>query len=152
MGIWVTQFVPQDEALKLRLFDMHANFGVTLFALTVLRLLNRAGNPPAPLPDHVPGPVHFAARANHFLLYAILLVQPIIGFLNTNAWGFPVNYFGLFTIPSPIGKQPEDVAKAFTLAHWYGAVTLAALFTLHIAGVLYHGVIRRDGVVKRMLG
>ncbi len=150
LGVWITKFEPKDEAFKLQLYNLHESFGVLLFMLVLVRLLVRFGNPPAAL-EHQPALVRIGAHANHFLLYVILLVQPVLGFLDTNAWGFPVKWFGLFTIPSPIGKQEEAVAQQLSDAHYFAAIALVALVTLHILGAAYHGIVRRDGVARRMI-
>jgi cytochrome b561 len=149
LGVWVTKYEPSDEAFKLQLYNLHESFGVLLFVLVAVRLFVRFGNPPAML-DGQPAAIRLGSRLNHFALYAILLVQPILGFLDTNAWGFPVKWFGLFTLPSPIGKQEENVAQQFSDAHYVGALVLIALVALHLLGAAYHGLIRQDGVVKRM--
>jgi cytochrome b561 len=149
-GVWIVQFEPQDEALKLRLYAIHESTGVVLFVLVLVRLLRRLVNPPAPLPATVPGHIRLAARANHALLYAVLLMQPVIGFLDTNAWGFPLQWAGLIEIPSPIGKN-EALAPILNGLHWFGAMALLLLIAAHLGGVFYHGVVRRDGVVQRML-
>ncbi len=150
VGIWGTSFEPKDEALKDLLSDIHESLGVALFAIDALRLLRRLGNPPAMLPSRLPRMVRAAARANHALLYALLLVQPVIGFLATNAWGFPLTWARLVKLPSPIGHD-ETIAPVLSSVHEWGAIVLAVLVALHLCGVVYHGVVRRDGVVQRMI-
>jgi cytochrome b561 len=149
-GVWIVHFEPEHEAFKLRLYTIHESTGVVVFLLVLARLLRRLANPPAPLPLHVPGHFRTAARANHALLYAVLLMQPVIGFLDTNAWGFPLQWAGLIEIPSPIGKN-EALAPILSGLHWFGAMALLLLIAAHLGGVFYHGVVRRDGVVQRML-
>jgi cytochrome b561 len=149
-GIWIGHFEPKDEAFKLRLYAIHESTGVVVFVLVLGRLLRRLANPPAPLPSDLPGHVRIAARTNHALLYAVLLIQPVIGFLDTNAWGFPLQWAGLIEIPSPIGKN-EALAPILSTLHWIGAIALLLLIAAHLGGAFYHGVIRRDGVVRRML-
>ncbi|HEY3846291.1 MAG TPA: cytochrome b/b6 domain-containing protein [Acetobacteraceae bacterium] len=102
IGIWGTSFAPKDEALKDLLFDIHESTGVALFVIVALHVLRRLANPLAPLPPRLPRTVRLAARTNHALL---LVVQPVIGFLDTNAWGFPVTWARLVPIPSPIGHE-----------------------------------------------
>jgi cytochrome b561 len=80
----------------------------------------------------------------------VLLIQPVIGFLATNAWGFPLVWAHLVPIPSPVGKN-EPLATILSGVHWYGALLLVLLIGAHLGGAFYHGVIRRDGVVQRML-
>ncbi len=150
VGIWMTYFEPKDEAFKFLLYDVHESVGAALFVLVLVRLLRRLANPPASLPHRVPAHFRAAAHLNQALLYAVLLIQPIIGFLDTNAWGFPLQWAGLVEIPSPIGKN-ETLAPVLSDLHWYGAMVLVVLVGAHLSGAFYHGVIRRDGVVQRML-
>jgi cytochrome b561 len=83
-------------------------------------------------------------------MYAILLAQPIVGWLMSTAYGFPVVYLGLVPIPAPV---PEDrvLAERLDRLHIALAIALAALFAAHLAGVLYHHLVRRDAVLSRML-
>jgi cytochrome b561 len=150
LGAWIKDFEPQDKAFKLELLNLHQSFGVLLFVVVVLRLFVRLGNPPPVLYDQ-PALIRVGSRLNHYALYAMLLIQPVIGFLTTNALGIPVRWFGLFIIPSPIGKQDKPIAEQFAEAHELGAFLLIVLITLHLLGAAYHGIIRRDGVVKRMV-
>jgi cytochrome b561 len=94
--------------------------------------------------------IRVLASLNHLALYLVLLVQPIIGLADTNAWGFPLRWFGLFDVPSPNGKLPDPQAQLLSDLHWWGALALLLLVGSHIAGAAYHGLIRRDGVVRHM--
>ncbi|MEJ0019886.1 MAG: cytochrome b [Acetobacteraceae bacterium] len=150
LGFWITWYEPKDETFKQLLYNIHESTGVVVFVIVLLRLLRRLANPPAPLPRNMPGAMRFAAHANHALLYALLLLQPVIGFLDTNAWGYPLVWAGLVPIPSPVGES-EALGQIMSALHWYGGVALVVLIAAHVAGAFYHGVIRRDGVVQRML-
>jgi len=149
VGIWIHYFEPADEAFKLRLYNIHESLGVIVFVIVLIRLLNRHLNPPPSLPDDTPAAIRLAAHVNHWALYALLVLMPIIGFLATNAWGFPLSVFGVLPLPVPLGKN-EEIAKIFSLLHWCGAITIALLICAHLAGVIYHTFIRRDGLLQRM--
>ncbi len=150
LGCWITWFEPKDEALKFALYDVHESTGVLVFVLVLVRLVRRMINPPAPLPPTVPKLFRAAAHANHMLLYALLLLQPVLGFLATNAWGFPFRWARLLPIPSPVGKD-EALAPVLSDLHLAGAILLLLLIGAHLGGAFFHGVFRRDGVVQRML-
>ena len=150
LGTWITGFEPADEALKLRLYALHESLGFTLLPLTLLRLAWRAGHPPPPLPEGLAPPQRLAAQATHLALYLLLLGQPLVGLLATNAWGFPFSWFGLLPIPSPVGKD-EALAPLLSTLHWYGALALGGLVALHLAAALWHQLVRRDGLLRRML-
>ena len=53
-------------------------------------------------------------------------------------------------LPSPIGKD-EEIAKVLATLHWSGALAGAMLVGGHVAGVIYHTFIRKDGLLQRML-
>ena len=149
-GVWIKYFEPAEQAFKLRLYNIHESFGVVVFLIVVLRLLNRWRRPPPPLPADTPGVIRAAAHTSHALLYVLLLLMPVVGFLATNAWGFPLTVFGVVPLPAPYGKD-EELAKLLSFLHWCGAITLILLIGAHLMGVVYHTFIRRDGLLRRML-
>lgn len=148
-GMWMVYFEPADQAFKLRLYNLHESLGVTVFVLALARIVYRRVNPPPPLPPDTPALVRLAAHVTHVALYALLLLMPVIGFLATNAWGFPLSLFGVLPLPSPIGKN-EALAQWLSLFHFSGAISIILLIGGHLAGVVYHTFIRRDGLLKRM--
>lgn len=148
-GVWIRHFEPTDQALKMRLYNMHESFGVLVFALVLIRLAVRWLNPPPAWPRGTPGWVRLAAGFSHASLYALLVLMPVSGFLATNAWGFPLKVFEWLPLPSPIGKD-EALAKALSFVHWCGAVAMGVLLTAHLAGGLYHRFIARDALARRM--
>ena len=149
VGIWIRYFEPADEAFKLRLYNVHESLGAIVFAIALVRLLNRFLNPPPPLPADTPAGIRLAAHVTHIALYALLVLMPITGFLATNAWGFPLSVFGVLPLPVPLGKN-EAIAKILSLLHWCGALTIILLISGHLAGVVYHTFVRRDGLLRRM--
>jgi len=150
LGLWLAYFRPQEEGFKLRLYNIHESLGVVIWILTLARIVYRYRHPPPPLPDDTPALIRFAAHVSHLGLYGLLILLPILGFLATNAWGFPLKVFGLLPLPSPIGKD-EALAKIFSTLHWCGALAGALLLAGHIGGVIYHTFIRKDGLLRRML-
>jgi cytochrome b561 len=149
VGLWIRYFEPADQAFKLRLYNLHESLGVIVFVLVLIRLVNRWRNPPPPLPADTPAVIRFAAHMTHILLYLLLVLMPITGFLATNAWGFPLSVFGVLPMPIPLGKD-EELAKVLSYLHWCGAITIILLVGGHIAGVIYHTFIRKDGLLQRM--
>ena len=91
--------VGQGE-LQNQLFDLHRSLGATVLALAALRLLWRLGHPAPPLPPDTPGWIKLSAWLSHRLLYAFILILPIIGWLGSSAFGAPVHIYGLFDLPA----------------------------------------------------
>ncbi len=150
LGLWIGWAPPDDEAFKLRLYNAHESIGILILPLTLFRLGWRWANPP---PPEVPQPaaLQLAAACSHAVLYALLLTMPVMGLLATNAWGFPLRIFGLLPVPSPIGHD-EAVAPVLTALHGWMALVLGLVVAVHaLAALLWHGVIRRDGVLRRMI-
>lgn len=132
------------------LFDLHRSIGVLLFVLVVIRLGYRVFHPAPPLPADLPQIQRIAAPAVHALLYALLLINPLVGWWGTSAFGAPIHVFWLFELPPLVGR---DMAVAERVLGLHGVIglALAILVALHIAAALYHHFVRRDDVLRRML-
>jgi cytochrome b561 len=131
------------------LFLIHKSIGVTIFAVVAFRILWRGLNPAPPLLWTLEPWEAWTARINHFLLYLILLAMPVSGYITSAASNHPVNYFGLVTLPSLPENKP--LAHAAGEVHEALSWALYALVGLHILGTAYHLILKRDGVLDRML-
>lgn len=149
-GLGMVYLVPDSAPLSHRLYNTHESLGVVILLLMLTRLVHRLRHPPAPLPETVPRIFHHVGHANHLLLYTLLLAQPVIGLLRDNADGFQVVWFELAPIPLLIGKHAA-LAHVLATVHWYGALLIGLTIAVHIGGALYHALVRRDGVLRRML-
>ena len=132
------------------LFNLHKSLGVLILLLMLLRLINRvvAGAPP-PEPDLEPWQ-RTVSSAVHGLLYVLLVTMPIVGWVANSAYGAPTPFFGLFTLPKLVADNEALAKQLFTLHTWAGFLVIL-LAGMHIGGALFHYVIRRDGVLQRML-
>jgi cytochrome b561 len=135
---------------KLELYQLHKSIGLTIFALAVLRLCWRLTHPAPPLPAHMAPWERAAARTSHALLYAMLLIQPMIGFLQSNAANFPVVVWGVLPLPALIAPD-EPLADRLVDVHEWGARIILFLVLLHIAAALRHHFWLKDDVLRRML-
>jgi cytochrome b561 len=91
-----------------------------------------------------------AARVAEYLLYALLLIQPILGILYINARGRRVDFFFLGALPPIVGPD-KVLAKQAVAAHDIAAYVLLTFIGLHAAAALFHHFVRRDDVLKAML-
>jgi cytochrome b561 len=135
--------------LKVKAFNWHKWIGITVLALTLLRIVWRATHkPPEPLP--MPAWQRKVAHALHGLLYLLLLAQPLVGWANSSAAGIPVVWFGVLPLPDFV---PHDKALAGNLEHLHGllGLLLAVLIALHLLAALKHHFIDRDDTLRRML-
>jgi cytochrome b561 len=142
----MTRFIGDD--LKLRVYSWHEWIGVTVFAATIVRLVWRLLRRPPHL--ELPWVERVGAGLVYVAMYVVLLVQPIVGWLMSTAFGFPVVYLGLVPLPQIVDAD-RDLAERLQQIHAVLAIVLAGLFAAHMGGVLYHHLIRQDGVLKRML-
>lgn len=131
------------------LFIFHKNTGVLLFPVILMRLAYRLTHPAPPLPASVPPWQRFIARATHVLLYALLVVMPLSGFVRVRAGGFPIELLDWLGFGPWIAKA-EGIAKIAQGIHWTAAFLLIGLVALHIGAALYHALVLRDGVWSGM--
>lgn len=150
LGAGIAFAPPNDQTLAIRLFDTHDGIGATILVLMLLRLLLRWVLGVPLLPRGTPRWAEFLSGLNHRLLYLLLIVQPIIGYLNNGAHGYPWSIYGYYTIPAIIAKDAVQ-AEWLKAAHLGVGTAIVALVLLHVLGAFYHAVIRRDGVVQRMV-
>ena len=145
-GLYMTG-LPFSPA-RLKLYNWHKWAGVTILALTVLRLLWRLTHRP-PAPPAMPAWQQQAYKATHGLMYALFFAVPLVGWAYSSAAGFPIVWFGLLPLPDFV---PVDKALAEAIKPWHErlAWTLIALVALHIAAALKHHFIDRDGLLSRM--
>src|SRR5690348_9851871 len=135
---------------KVRVFALHKSIGLTVLALVLLRLAWRLTQR---APREVPMPAwqRAAARLSHFLLYVLILALPFSGWLFNSAANFPLEWFGLFHVPS-LTRGLDPVLKAFALrAHVVLFWVLFAIVAIHVAAALWHHYRQRDDVLLRML-
>ena len=137
-------FSPQ----KLRLIAWHKWLGITVFMLALLRLAWRLYRPPPPLPLN--GLQRRAAGAVHALLYVLIILIPISGWLFSSAAGLPTVYLGLVQLPDLLHKD-KALAEALNQVHAMLNWTLLVLVCGHAAHALKHHFVDRDGMLVRMI-
>lgn len=131
------------------LFFYHKSIGILLFALVVLRILQHWVTP-VPLPPASLSPaLRVISRSVHGLLYLVLIVNPVLGWLGTSLYGAPLPFFGLFSLPH-VGPPDKPLAGDILEVHATIGVVFAWLIALHILGGLYHWLIAKDGIIERM--
>ena len=133
---------------RLHYYNWHKWAGVTILALSALRLLWRLGHRP---PPDVPGPAwqQRAAHLTHGALYLLFFAVPLVGWAYSSAAGFPVVLYGMLPLPDFVHK---DAALAEAIKPWHGylAWTMAVLVVLHVAAAIQHQVVSKDGLLRRM--
>ncbi len=146
VGLYMTG-LPFSPA-RLKLYNWHKWAGVTILALSALRLLWRLTHrPPVDIP--MPAWQLRAAHLTHSLLYLFFFAVPLTGWAYSSAAGFPIVWFGVLPLPDFVGKDKE-LAETLKLVHHFAAYGLGLLVAGHLAAALKHQFIDRDGLLARM--
>lgn len=135
---------------KLQYYSWHKWLGVTVFAVTILRLAWRLADPPPPAPAGMPRVLRLAAGVSHATLYAILLVMPLTGWVMSSALDMSVVYLGIWEIPDLVSPD-RGLGETMKQVHGLLAWLLLTVIAVHVLAALYHHVYMRDDVLKRML-
>jgi cytochrome b561 len=131
-------------------YNWHKSIGLVALLVAVVRLLARKrGELPPWAPSLSARERAFIHRAEQ-VLYTAMFVMPVSGFLYVMAGGYGVNLFGVIDLPNPIGLRPT-LATAAKWTHVAGAYALLAALVGHVGLVLWHTLVLRDGLLRRML-
>ena len=141
-GIW--------DGLTDVMYTSHKALGFIVLLLVIARLAYRIRNgAPADEPTLEPWQ-KFASHVTHWALYALLLVVPLLGLRGVSQYGARTIY-GPISLPQ-IAAEAEAAVSSYTFwLHWIAAAALGCLIASHIGAALFHFVIRKDGVLQRML-
>ena len=143
-------FSPQ----RLKLYNWHKWAGVTILALSVLRLVWRLTHRPPTLSQSIklamPRWQLLAFHATHIGMYALFFIVPLVGWAYSSAAGFPIVVFGVLPLPDfvPVSKELAALIKPW---HEITALALAGLVLLHVAAAVKHQFINKDRLINRML-
>lgn len=134
---------------RLKWMSRHKEIGISILFIVLLRLAWRRFDPPPGLPASVPQWQRRLATINHWLLYGLLIAAAFAGWLAASAAGLGINWFGLFSLPDLIDKNPAW-QEGLRELHESIVILLALLIIVHAGGAVWHAI-RRDGVMNRML-
>lgn len=155
MGLVMTS-LPRGHEWTFPLFQWHKSIGITILALASLRLMWRLVNP-QPAPPPLSALERSLMHLTHYGLYLALFLMPLTGWVvvSSSSLGLPTILYGVLRLPhlgfiatSPYKSVINDWAGA---AHEVLAWSALALIALHSAAALYHHLVRRDDVLRRML-
>lgn len=138
-------------SLRIEVYQLHKSLGLTILALSLVRLFWRLTHKAPPLPAAMPAWEKFGARTAHVILYIVMIGMPMSGWaiISTSSTKFPTHYFGTFLVPLlPLDKALHDVAESAHALLAYGAI---GLISLHVLAALKHHFITHDDVLTRML-
>ena len=132
---------------RIDLENIHILIGITVFYITLFRLIWKFFNSSAADGNNFFKGQIFIARVNHFLLYLSIFTITISGILKKLYMGERLNFlffkYGF--------KQDNFVlADTFYEVHIYANYLLIALVTLHILAVIVHHVVFKDKILNKI--
>ncbi len=138
-----------DATSARNLLQAHRSIGVTVWTITLFRLLWRlTGARLPPFPSSMGALHRAAAKASEYALYALLLLQPITGMAQTLLRG---RAFDLFFIHiGPLIQRDPALMRLTHDVHETGGWALLTLVGIHAAAALFHHFVLRDGVLTSM--
>lgn len=141
-------FMPELPKTPLRklIYNYHKSFGLIVFVFVLFRIYWRLHSV---VPDHVPGTdfqVKLAKHA-HIAIYVLIAAVPALGLLASS-----FNHgFNLFVFHwDPIFSIDKDLAHQIMEWHGFVAYTLAGLLVLHLVAVVWHQLIKKDALLRRI--
>jgi cytochrome b561 len=131
------------------LVSIHRPLGIAILILVVARFLNRLFNPPPPFPDTMSRAERLAAKASELTMYGLMFVLPLVGWGMLSAARYPIVLYGPLRLPFILPHNAMLYA-VLRKAHTVLAYLFFLTFIAHFGAVLFHTLIVRDGMLKRM--
>jgi cytochrome b561 len=146
LGALVMAKMPTTDPTKIEALRSHMVGGTLILLLMLVRLLVRARTQHPPTPSTGNRALDRLAWASHRLLYVAVVGMAVSGMIMALQTGLPsIVFAGEGTLPADFWAYP------IRSVHYLFSRLLMALIALHIAGALYHTLILRDGLLRRML-
>ncbi len=133
-----------------KLVAIHRPLGIMILILAVIRLINRMFTTLPPFPPTMSRQERWIATASEKLLYGLMLALPLVGWGMLSAGHYPIVMFGPLHLP-PILPANPTVYAVLRKTHTILAYLLFVTFLAHLGAVLFHTLIVRDGLLKRMV-
>ncbi len=137
-----------ERPIRMIYWTVHIELGTTLFCVILARLAwRRMGG--RVLPSVGSDVLQKAAKATHHLLYTLIVVLILLGFVIVALRGWSL--IGLFKI-TPIMPGYHALSSTLIGVHKWTAHVLMAVALGHALVALYHHRVLKDGVLRRMTG
>jgi cytochrome b561 len=145
--VWVAENFPPGPT-RIFWYMAHESMGISVFLLVLMRLTWRWRHRPPPYPGRLGNAQRWIAALTHGLLYAVLLVMPVTGYMMAGN-GRSVPWFRVLDLPG--FAHHEALGMAADSIHVAAQFVLYGLIFLHVAATVWHVAVRRDGLLERML-
>lgn len=157
LGLYMTRLGNAQINLKFALYQFHKSVGISILALTVLRLIWRLLHRPPPTMVGQPAWAQRVAHTTHWIFYGLMIGLPLTGWVivSTSPLDIPTVLFGVVPLPNLPWlnglSNAASLSTRFETIHAVAAYFLLATVALHIAAAMKHHLIDRDDVLWRML-
>ena len=145
LGLTVDSF---PKSMTSMIINLHALLGSAILALTLARLVWRVTHRPPELGESSGPFIRISSKAVHILLYALMVLVPLIGFPTLFYRGRGLD-FGVLQIAPFLPRTPE-IYRPLTELHEYAAFALVGLAAGHAVAALYHQFVLKDRLMARM--
>jgi cytochrome b561 len=132
-----------------RLVAIHRPLGIAILVLVLVRFVNRQLHPLPPFPATMSHVERLAAAISERLLYVLMFVLPLVGWGMLSAAPYPIVLYGPLHLP-PILPQSALLYTGLRKLHTILAFLLFFTFMAHLSAVLFHTLVMRDGLLRRM--
>ena len=139
-----------DGPDKLSTYGLHKSLGMLLFAIGVFRLVWALLSNRPKLPAETKLWEKALAKCSQAILYIIVILMPITGWLMSSAAGAPVSIFGLLDLPALV-EPNKAFMEGMQSAHIIQSYILLTVLGFHVVGALNHGFVKYDNVLYSML-
>jgi cytochrome b561 len=131
------------------LVSIHRPLGIAILILVFVRFVNRQLSPLPPFPDTMSRAERRAATASEFTMYGLMFVLPLVGWGMLSAARYPIVLYGSLHLPFIL---PHNMTLYAVLrkAHTILAYLFFLMFLAHFGAILFHTLIVKDGILKRM--
>ena len=152
IGLYMADLDEKDPSRN-DLYNLHKSFGVTALILIMARLVWIKISPAPALPGVFNSKEKGIIKGAQGLLYVLMILIPVSGYVMSTAAGYPVPFFGLLDVPALLSKNKE-IAEFAHEAHELLAYGIMFFILLHVAGVIKHRLKDKGGesdILKWML-
>jgi cytochrome b561 len=151
LSAWAAQ--DQPRAVATQIMGNHKAFGLTILALSVLRIAWRFVHRPPPLSEQLKAWEAAVAKVTHTLFYFLMIAIPLAGWamVSSAGGGKPVSVFGRFDVPALPFAHDKATADTFHDVHETLAALMLLLLALHVGAALKHQFVDRDTTLARMV-
>ncbi len=156
VGIYMADLPKETAEQKqyaFQFYGLHKSFGVVALLLIIARLAWIRISPPPALPAVFEAKEQKVVKGLQALLYLLMILVPLSGYIMSNAGGHPINFFGLGELPALVGKSKALGGFAHE-AHEVMGFAMLLLILLHMVGAIKHRLKDKGGesdILKRML-